>query len=181
VVFHPDPSENVEAADICRHILLELKHAGLGAYVGYPNTDAANKNIIAVFSEFADEPRFRFYRTLERNRFIAVYRKARFIIGNSSSGIIEAASIPIPAINVGLRQRGRLAGRNVIFVNADAHELCSSLRSGKEHGFRATAAQNGGCPPSGGHCPTRDRHERGPSGGQVSVSADAGRLNCCGV
>ena len=136
VLFHPDPSEYAVAADICRDILRELKHAGLGAFVGYPNTDAANKDIIAVFSEFANEPRFCFYRTLERNKFIALYRKAQFIIGNSSSGIIEAASIPIPAINVGMRQRGRLAGRNVVFVDADAQSVRAAIAQALNPEFR---------------------------------------------
>jgi UDP-hydrolysing UDP-N-acetyl-D-glucosamine 2-epimerase len=140
VLFHPDPSENSVAADICRNILLELKHAGLGAYVGYPNTDAANKDIIAVFSEFSSEPRFYFYRALERTKFISLYRHARFIIGNSSSGIIEAASIPVPAVNVGLRQRGRLAGRNVIFVDVDRDSIRRAIATAQDPAFRASIA-----------------------------------------
>jgi UDP-hydrolysing UDP-N-acetyl-D-glucosamine 2-epimerase len=140
VLFHPDPSENTTAGDICRDILLELKHAGLGACVGYPNTDPANKDIIAVFSEFATEPRFAVYRALERTRFISVYRHARFIIGNSSSGIIEAASIPVPAVNVGLRQRGRLAGRNVVFVDADRNSIRRGIATAQDPAFRASIA-----------------------------------------
>jgi UDP-hydrolysing UDP-N-acetyl-D-glucosamine 2-epimerase len=140
VLFHPDPSEYGVAGDICRNILLELKHAHLGAYIGYPNTDAANRDIIAVFSEFANESRFIFYRALERTKFIALYKQARFIIGNSSSGIIEAASIPIPAINVGLRQRGRLAGRNVIFADADRNSMRRAIATAQDPTFRAPLA-----------------------------------------
>ncbi len=140
VLFHPDPSENAIAGAICRDILLEVKQAGLGAYVGYPNTDAANRDIIEVFSEFAGEPRFCFYRTLERAKFISLYRQARFIIGNSSSGIIEAASIPVPAINVGLRQRGRLAGLNVIFVDADRTSIRRAIETVQGPAFRASIA-----------------------------------------
>ena len=140
VLFHPDPSEYAVAGDICRDILLELKHAGLGAHVGYPNTDAANKDIIEVFSEFAHEPRFSFYRALERNTFISLYKRARFIIGNSSSGIIEAASVPIPAINVGLRQRGRLAGRNVIFAGTDRDSMRCAIATAQDPAFHASIA-----------------------------------------
>ena len=140
VLFHPDPSEYAIAGDICRNILLELKHAELGACVGYPNTDAANRDIIAVFSEFASEPRFYFYRTLEREHFISLYKQARFIIGNSSSGIMEAASVPIPAINVGLRQRGRLAGRNVLFVDADRESVRRAIVHALDPEFRSSIA-----------------------------------------
>jgi UDP-hydrolysing UDP-N-acetyl-D-glucosamine 2-epimerase len=140
MLFHPDPSEQAIAAEICRNILQELKHAGVGACVGYPNTDAANKNIISVFSEFRDEPRFIFYPTLDRTKFISLYRHARFIIGNSSSGIIEAASLPIPAINVGERQRGRLAGRNVIFVSGDRQAVRRAIATALDPAFRASLA-----------------------------------------
>jgi UDP-hydrolysing UDP-N-acetyl-D-glucosamine 2-epimerase len=119
VLFHPEPAESANVAEICRNILLELKVAGLGACIGYPNTDPANREIIDVYREYADEPRFFFYKNLARSEFISLYKQARFIIGNSSSGIIEAASVPIPAISVGLRQRGRYAGRNVIFADSD--------------------------------------------------------------
>jgi UDP-hydrolysing UDP-N-acetyl-D-glucosamine 2-epimerase len=140
VVFHPDPSEYAIAADICRNILSELKHANLGACVGYPNTDAANREIIAVFSEFVHEPRFFFYRTLERNRFISLYRGAKFIIGNSSSGILEAASIPIPAVNVGIRQRGRMAAENVLFVDSDRESVRAAIARALDQKFRASIA-----------------------------------------
>jgi UDP-hydrolysing UDP-N-acetyl-D-glucosamine 2-epimerase len=140
VLFHPDPSESDVAGDICRNILLELKAAGLGAFVGFPNTDPANRDVIAAFAEFKDEPRFFFYRNLERTRFISLYKQSRFIIGNSSSGIMEAASIPIPAINVGLRQRGRYAGRNVIFVDTDRQSLREAIAAALDPVFRKSIA-----------------------------------------
>jgi UDP-hydrolysing UDP-N-acetyl-D-glucosamine 2-epimerase len=136
VLFHPDPSEYAIAGDICRNILLELQNARLGACIGYPNTDPANKDIIEAFSDFRDERRFYFYRTLGRTQFISLYKHSRFIIGNSSSGIMEAASIPIPAINVGLRQRGRQAAQNVIFVDSDRESIRQAIATAQDPGFR---------------------------------------------
>jgi UDP-hydrolysing UDP-N-acetyl-D-glucosamine 2-epimerase len=137
VLFHPDPSEYAIAGAICRNVLLEVKAAGLGACVGHPNTDPANRSIIATFGEFKDEPRFFFYRNVGRTQFISLYKNARFIIGNSSSGILEAASIPIPAINVGLRQRGRLAGVNVIFCDPDRESIRQAIGKALDPGFRS--------------------------------------------
>jgi UDP-N-acetylglucosamine 2-epimerase (non-hydrolysing)/GDP/UDP-N,N'-diacetylbacillosamine 2-epimerase (hydrolysing) len=136
VLFHPDPSECNIAGSICRDILLELKAAGLGACVGYPNTDAANRDIIAVYEEFRNEPRFFLYRNLRRREFISLYKHARFIIGNSSSGIVEAASVPIPAVNVGARQRGRSAGRNVLFVDANRKSIREGIAMAQDPDFR---------------------------------------------
>ena len=136
MLFHPDPSEGAIAGDICRNILRELKAAGLGASVGYPNTDPANRAIIDAFEEFKNEPRFYLYRNLRRSEFISLYKHAQFIIGNSSSGILEAASVPIPAVNVGLRQRGRHAGINVLFVDSDASSIRQGIKMAMDPEFR---------------------------------------------
>jgi UDP-N-acetylglucosamine 2-epimerase (non-hydrolysing)/GDP/UDP-N,N'-diacetylbacillosamine 2-epimerase (hydrolysing) len=136
VLFHPDPSECDIAGKICKDILLELKAAGLGACIGYPNTDAANRDIIEVYEEFRNEPRFYLYRNLRRREFISLYKRARFIIGNSSSGIVEAASVPIPAVNVGMRQTGRTAGRNVLFVDPDRESIRRGIAAAQEPEFR---------------------------------------------
>jgi UDP-N-acetylglucosamine 2-epimerase (non-hydrolysing)/GDP/UDP-N,N'-diacetylbacillosamine 2-epimerase (hydrolysing) len=140
VLFHPDPSEHAIAGDICRNILLELKAAGLGACIGYPNTDPSNRDIINALDEFKGERRFFFYRALRRDEFICIYRRSSFIIGNSSSGIMEAASIPIPAINVGLRQRGRHAGKNVIFVDSNRTAIREAIVKVRDPAFRTRIA-----------------------------------------
>ncbi|OIN91290.1 MAG: UDP-N-acetyl-D-glucosamine 2-epimerase, UDP-hydrolysing [Comamonadaceae bacterium CG1_02_60_18] len=127
VLFHPDPSEKGIAAEIFERILLALKTQGIAGCVGYPNTDPSNREIIDIIEKYRGDKNFFFYRNLDRDQFISMYKHASFIIGNSSSGILEAASIPIPAINVGLRQRGRMAGENVIFCNSDAQSIAVSI------------------------------------------------------
>jgi UDP-hydrolysing UDP-N-acetyl-D-glucosamine 2-epimerase len=118
VLFHPDPLERDEAHCIVESIIQVLKQKGIRACIGYPNTDPANFGIIKVIEKYRSDKDFFVYRNLGRREFISVYRGASFIIGNSSSGILEAASIPIPAVNVGMRQRGRACGRNVVFCDA---------------------------------------------------------------
>ena len=140
VLFHPEPAEIDKVAEILANILLELKAAGLGACIGYPNTDPANKEIIDSFQKFEAEPRFFFYKNLARPDFISLYKRARFIIGNSSSGIIEAASVPIPAISVGMRQRGRHAGSNVIFADTDRDAIRAAIDQAQDAGFRKVVA-----------------------------------------
>jgi UDP-N-acetylglucosamine 2-epimerase (non-hydrolysing)/GDP/UDP-N,N'-diacetylbacillosamine 2-epimerase (hydrolysing) len=119
VIFHPDPSEREIAPEIVRSILKVLKKNGIKACIGYPNTDPASFGIIDVIERFGSDPDFFVYKNLARQEFISLYKNALFIIGNSSSGILEAASIPIPAINVGARQRSRACGNNVIFCDSD--------------------------------------------------------------
>lgn len=136
VIFHPDPSEKDHAAAYMENIMESLLERGISVCVGYPNTDPANKNIIDVIERYGSRPECFVYRNLERDEFISLYRGARFIIGNSSSGIMEAASVPIPAINVGLRQRGRLAGENVLFCDGDRDAIGAAIAQVESAEFR---------------------------------------------
>lgn len=140
VIFHPDPSEEHVADQYLQNIFQVLRDLGIGICVGYPNTDPANRKIIEVIEQNASKPGFFAYRNLNRTDFIALYRNANFIIGNSSSGILEAASVPLPAINVGLRQRGRHAGENVLFCDADTLSIRSAVVQAMTPDFRARIA-----------------------------------------
>lgn len=137
LIFHPDPSEEEHAAQYLENIVGALRRRGIGVCVGYPNSDPSNRRLIDVIQRQAQQPGVFAYRNLGRNEFISLYKHARFIIGNSSSGILEAASLPIAAINVGLRQRGRAAARNVIFCDADSASIDDAIQRATSIGFLA--------------------------------------------
>jgi UDP-hydrolysing UDP-N-acetyl-D-glucosamine 2-epimerase len=135
VLFHPDPSEKERAAQYMRTIIELTLDVGLFVCIGYPNTDPANRGIVDVIESFRGHERVFAYKNLARDDFISLYKNARLIIGNSSSGIMEAASIPIPAINVGLRQRGRSAGGNVIFCDSDRQAIAAAIQEALSPAF----------------------------------------------
>jgi UDP-N-acetylglucosamine 2-epimerase len=85
--------------------------------VNSPNADAGSHGVRKAYDEYRQDPDFFFFNNLPRNRFVNLLRHAAFLIGNSSMGLLESASVPVPAINVGLRQRGRMAPETVVFVN----------------------------------------------------------------
>ncbi len=58
------------------------------------------------------------------------------LLGNSSSGIIEAASLELPAVNVGIRQRGRERGRNVLDADATVDSILAQVKTARSDGFR---------------------------------------------
>ena len=60
------------------------------------------------------------------------------IIGNSSAGIIEAASIPIPCINIGARQMGRSCGKNVIFIGTDLIDIENGINKASSDFFKSS-------------------------------------------
>lgn len=123
VIYHPVDQEKNDAGIVFENILLTLKKQGIPAIVSYPNSDPGNHLIIEKIAQYEHDPAFWFYKNLNRETFLSLYKQARFLIGNSSSGLLEAASIPLGAINVGLRQRGRYCGSNVLFCENDKGDI----------------------------------------------------------
>ena len=77
---------------------------------------------------------------MERNTFINLLRNASFLIGNSSTGLLEAPIIPLGVVNVGERQRGRLAGDNVIFVDQGIENIERGIEKVKSIEFQQVLA-----------------------------------------
>jgi UDP-hydrolysing UDP-N-acetyl-D-glucosamine 2-epimerase len=137
VIFHPISEERQFAAQIFDTILTELRNRNTHAFVGYPNADPGNYRLRETIAKH-DDGFFYFYKNLDRQLFLSIYKQARFIIGNSSSGILEAASIPIPAVNVGQRQLGRRAAENVVFCGTDAAAIGTALAQVDRREFYAS-------------------------------------------
>ncbi len=138
LIFHPDPSEKESAGIIMKNIMETLLSRDIAICVGYPNSDPANSQIIEVIESYQNNKKVFIYKNLARDEFISLYKGARLIIGNSSSGIMESASIPIPAINIGLRQRGRAASENVVFCDGDRSSITDAINLTESNEFRKT-------------------------------------------
>ena len=127
MIFHPvtDEIDNVDV--YFENILRNLENRNMKTFVSYPNVDPGNSKMLKVIEKYAKNTNFIFYKNLDREVFMSIYKQSKFIIGNSSSGICEAASFKIPAINVGLRQTGRYADKNVIFCGTAYDEIKKSI------------------------------------------------------
>lgn len=123
LIFHPIPKEREISASIFENILKILLKQKINTFVSYPNIDFGNEEIRKVIKKYENSTNLIFYKNQPRNIFISIYKNSKFIIGNSSSGILESASIPIPAINVGFRQTSRMANGNVIFCDTSMEEI----------------------------------------------------------
>ncbi len=102
-----------------------------------PNNDPESQPIREKLKRAAETTKRVAVDALGERRYWGLMRIADAMIGNSSSGIIEAAAIGLPAINIGDRQLGRLRGANVIDVKADAELVANALRKGLSPEFRA--------------------------------------------
>jgi GDP/UDP-N,N'-diacetylbacillosamine 2-epimerase (hydrolysing) len=72
--------------------------------------------------------RARFYKSLGGKLYLSVLRNVKCIIGNSSSGIIEAPFLKVPTINIGNRQKGRVRAKSVIDVGYDTQKIAELLK-----------------------------------------------------
>jgi UDP-N-acetylglucosamine 2-epimerase (non-hydrolysing)/GDP/UDP-N,N'-diacetylbacillosamine 2-epimerase (hydrolysing) len=73
---------------------------------------------------------------LEPALYWSLLRSVDFLVGNSSSGIMEAASFALPAVNVGIRQRGRERARNILDCDADAGLIRDCIAVAATEDFR---------------------------------------------
>lgn len=74
-------------------------------------------------------------------RYLSALEYAEFSIGNSSSGIVEVASSGIPSIDIGIRQRGRLAAKSVIHCGNSEAQISQAIKLARSPKFRAMAAK----------------------------------------
>jgi UDP-hydrolysing UDP-N-acetyl-D-glucosamine 2-epimerase len=104
-----------------------------------PNNDPGHATPRAALIEAARGSRRVAVEALGDRRYWALLRLADAILGNSSSALIEAPAIHLPAVNVGDRQGGRLRGANVIDVRGDsAEEVADALQRSLDPAMRAS-------------------------------------------
>ena len=107
----------------------------------YPNADAGSRALVARAREFlAYRGNGQVFVNLDPVAYWSLLHACDLLIGNSSSGIMEAASFAIPAVNVGIRQRGREHGRNVLDADATVESILACVATAIDAGFKASLA-----------------------------------------
>jgi UDP-hydrolysing UDP-N-acetyl-D-glucosamine 2-epimerase len=138
VTFHPVTLEYEQTEEQINELLAALDEAGFFIVFTLPNADTAGR-IIAE--------RVRLWVRLHPgtaslvdsfgpDAYHGVLSRAIAIVGNSSSGLIEAPSFRVPAINIGTRQSGRLRAANVIDVGNDRTAILAAIRKAASSDFR---------------------------------------------
>ena len=149
VVLHPvDTDGSVEytrALTVLRAVAsIPFHHIS----IVYPNTDPGAAGIVRCWREHATGARYEVFSDLPRDQFLGRLRNATVLVGNSSSGIIEAASFGTPVIDVGPRQQGRERSQNVTSMPyseaAIRRELKRLWNNGRPKRFRGRNVYGGG-------------------------------------
>ena len=135
--FHPVTLEPDRVSCQIEEILAALGRAGLPVLFTYPNVDMGSRVIIRAVQHFVDaHPGCRFAPNLGTPLYFSVMKYAAAMVGNSSSGIIEAASFGLPVVNIGNRQGGRVHGRNVVDVACERTRILAAIRRVTGTAFR---------------------------------------------
>jgi UDP-N-acetylglucosamine 2-epimerase (non-hydrolysing)/GDP/UDP-N,N'-diacetylbacillosamine 2-epimerase (hydrolysing) len=127
LIYHPSPNKDEDDSSVFENILISLQKKNIFTFVSYPNTDENSSKITSVIKKYMSNKYFYFFKNLDRELFLSIFKRSAFVIGNSSAGIYEAASIPIPAINVGGRQKDRMSGENVLFCGQTENEISEAI------------------------------------------------------
>lgn len=134
MVYHPVLQEAATSAHDARALLAALTAANVQILALMPNADAGSDGVRAVLSEAKGRPGLTVRTHLARPAFIAAMARADLMVGNSSAGIIEAASFGTPVLNVGPRQNLRERNANVVDVPAAANALAGGVARLLAHG-----------------------------------------------
>lgn len=107
----------------------------------FPNADAGSRSIVDRARAFCDSrDDARLFVNLEPLLYWGLLGSAAAMVGNSSSGIMEAPSLRLPVVNVGLRQQGRERARNVIDVEPEAGAIREAIERARGAAFRESLA-----------------------------------------
>ena len=119
--YHPVTLENDDLKRDLSIILDILTHSGIGILFTYANADNGGRVINKKIEAFCklDPDKYKVVKSLGQLRYLSAMKYVDLLIGNTSSGIIEAASFCKPVVNIGNRQSGRLKGINVIDCKID--------------------------------------------------------------
>ena len=139
VTYHPVTLEQERTERQVEALLQALEVSGLPLVFTAPNADAAGRAVTAMVREFvACHAGARLVTNFGRQGYCSMMRHAAAMVGNSSSGLIEAASFGLPTVNVGSRQAGRVRGRNVIDAGDGWDAIAAAIARAVSPDFRAS-------------------------------------------
>lgn len=138
VTYHPVTMEKNTAEQQMRQLLKALeKFPNNNVVFTLPNSDADGRVIIGMIKDFCIKypERSKAFISLGQLRYLSAIKHAGIVLGNSSSGIIEAPFFKIPTVNVGDRQKGRIHSLTVIHTGTSTNSICNGIKKAFSESF----------------------------------------------
>ncbi len=141
VTYHPVTLEYESTDRQVEALLAALQIVERPVVFTAPNADPGGRHIRQRLAAFAAaHPWSRLVEHFGSEGYAGMMAMAAAMVGNSSSGLIEAASFGLPVVNIGRRQDGRIRARNVIDVVDDRNSIVAGIRTALSAEFRAGLA-----------------------------------------
>jgi UDP-hydrolysing UDP-N-acetyl-D-glucosamine 2-epimerase len=139
VTYHPVTLAN-ESPEASFQALLDSLDAFLDYQIilTYPNADDGGRRIIPMLEGYAakNPKRVLAIPSLGQARYLSAIKHASLVIGNSSSGIIEVPSFDVPTVNIGMRQKGRLAAKSVLHCEPNKIDIQQTIQAAIERHYQ---------------------------------------------
>ena len=130
VTYHPVTLEARGASDSLVNLLKVLdEYPNHQLIVTYPNADTHGRKLIEILDEYqnANPSRVLLTRSLGQLRYLSAMKYCDAVIGNSSSGLIETPTFNVPTVNIGNRQKGRIAGETVLHCDESIESIKDTI------------------------------------------------------
>lgn len=131
VTYHPVTAGDESSEDTFGHLLAALdEFPDHQILLTYPNSDNGGHRLIQMLEQFASERPKRAFAipSLGMQCYLSAVDLSDVVIGNSSSGVIEVPSLKRPTVNIGVRQKGRLAADSVIHSGTTRENISGAIR-----------------------------------------------------
>ena len=131
VTYHPVTLENSSAEEQCKNLLAALEQFNDYRIIfTMPNSDTNGRIIMHEIEKFVEKNKERSiaFKSLGLRRYLSALQYVTAVIGNSSSGIIEVPSFGIPTLNIGNRQKGRIAANSVVNSGTSEEDILAGLK-----------------------------------------------------
>lgn len=139
VTYHPVTREYEYTEWQVRELLEALRVCELPIVFTAPNADTNGRLVQRLIKEFvATVPRAQYVAHLGTQGYFSLMAIAAAMVGNSSSGIIEAGSFGLPVVNIGTRQQGRVRGEHVIDAGYGRDDITQGIQRALSREFRSS-------------------------------------------
>lgn len=137
VTYHPVTLEYEETEKQAGEFFAALSHFEMPIVFTAPNADTGGRLLIEMIRDYvATHPSARLVDNLGTQAYFSLMAISAAMVGNSSSGIIEASTFKLPVVNIGTRQKGRVRGANVIDVGNGREEIIAGIERALAKDFR---------------------------------------------
>lgn len=138
VLFHPETITEISLEQQTENLISALnkfKDRYGFVFIG-SNSDTGSDKIQKIIKNFVDKNNYKRFLSLKNYEYFSLLKNSQGLIGNSSSGVIEAPSLKIPTINIGNRQLGRVKGTTIIDCLADTEDILKAIEKSQSESYK---------------------------------------------